>query len=481
MSRINTNVPSIVAARILNRNNEVLNRSLERLSTGLRINSGKDDPAGLIASETLRSEITAIDAAINNARRADNVVAVAEGALQEVSSLLVELESLVDRSSNEAALGDEEIAANQLQIDSILETINRIATSTEFGGKKLLNGTLDYSTSAVNIGGTTGSALTSVRINGARIPSGGFRTVVVDVVASAQTAQLVYAGSASPAGATTIQIAGQYGTEVFTFASATGASQIATAVNQSTALTGISASVSGTGASTRVLFNSTDYGSDAFVSVEAVSGTFTVTGGSSSTRDEGVDVTATINGVSAIADGLDVSIRTGALSADLTLSTAFGTQTGADKTFYVTGGGADFSIAPTLGINATASLGITSVSTGSLGKGGVGFISSLGSGETNQLTSGNFQTAQRVIREASKQVAGLRGRLGAFQKNTLGSAINALEIALENVTAAESAIRDTDFATETSRLTRAQILVSSGVSVLQLANAAPQNVLALIR
>ena len=157
MTRINTNVPSLVAARILTRNNESLNTALERLSTGLRINRGKDDPAGLIASETLRSEITAIGAAIDNARRADNVVSVAEGALQEVNALLIELESLVDHTANEAGLGDEEVSANQLQIDSILDTINRIATSTEFQGKKLLNGTLDYTTSGV----TTGAAASS--------------------------------------------------------------------------------------------------------------------------------------------------------------------------------------------------------------------------------------------------------------------------------------------------------------------------------
>jgi len=114
MSRINTNVPSIIAARILNRQNETVTTSLERLSTGLRINRGKDDPAGLIASETLRSEQRAITAAIDNARRADQIVSVAESGLGEVSALLLELEDLVDRTANEAGLSDEEVAANQL-------------------------------------------------------------------------------------------------------------------------------------------------------------------------------------------------------------------------------------------------------------------------------------------------------------------------------------------------------------------------------
>lgn len=477
MSRINTNVISLTAARILNSNTNKLNTALERLSTGLRINSAKDDPAGLIASETLRSEITAIQAAIGNAQRADHIISVAEGALQEVNALLIELEDLVDRSANEAGLSAEEIQANQLQIDSILDTINRISTSTEFQGKKLLNGTLDYNTSGV---GTTGSALTHVAINSARIPNDGSRTVVVEVTGSAQTAQLAYAGSATGSGTTTIEIAGQFGTEQLTFASGTAASSVVAAINGSTALTGVSASISGAGAGTHILINSTNYGSDAFVSVEALAGSFAVIGGSSATRDTGEDATVTINGVSAITNGLNASLRTASLNLDLTLSSDFGTQTANSKTFHITGGGANFSIAPTLGLNASASLGIQSVSTGSLGHADTGFLQSIGSGQTNQLTSGNYETSQRIIREANTQVSSLRGRLGSFQKDTLGATVNALNIALENTLAAESAIRDADFARETSNLTRQQILVNSGTAVLQMANAAPQNILALL-
>ena len=474
MSRINTNVPSLVAARILDRNNKTLNQSLERISTGLRINTGKDDPAGLIASETLRSEITAIESAIGNAQRADQMVSVAEGALQEVNALLIELESLVDSSANEAGLSDEEVAANQLQIDSILDTINRIATSTEFQGKKLLNGTLDYATSGVSTGATA-SAIAHLDITGARIATGSYRNVVVEVTQSAQTAQLVHTG-ATIASSVTIQIAGQYGTEQLSFASGTTAAAIATAVNGSTSLTGVSAAVSGTS----LLLNSTDYGDDAIVSVEAISGTFTVTGGDSSTQDHGQDVGLLINGSTANTDGLNASLRTTALSLEMTLASAFATQTTNTKSFTITGGGANFSITPTLGLNAMASLGIGNVATGSLGRGDVGYLSSLGSGQANQLTAKNFETAQRIIRQANKQVSSLRGRLGAFQKNTLASTVNALAIAYENTTAAESAIRDTDFAKETSNLTRAQILVQSATASLQLANAAPQNVLSLI-
>ncbi|HSW45911.1 MAG TPA: flagellin [Phycisphaerae bacterium] len=475
MSRINTNVPSLVAARVMGKNQEALNLSLERLSTGLRINKGRDDPAGLIASEALRGEITAIQAAIGNTQRAHNVVAVAEGSLQEVNALLLDLESLVDQTANSAGLSSEEVAANQLQIDSILDSVNRIAGATEFQGKKLLNGSLAYTTSDVTTGATA-SAIADLQINSARIAAGSSRSVVVEVTQSAQTARLAYAGSSIGAGGVTLQIGGKYGIEQLSFASGTGAGDVVTAVNASKALTGVSATNSGGS----IYFSSTGYGSEAFVSVEAISGSFTVTGGDSSTKDYGQDVGLTINGVTATTSGLDASINSTALGLKMTLASEFATSVGSTKTFSITGGGATFSISPTLGLNAMASLGIQNVATGSLGRGDIGYLSSLGSGQTNQLSSENFETAQRIVREASSQISSLRGRLGAFQKNTLETTVNSLSVILENTMAAESAIRDADFAAETSKLTRAQILVNASTSVLQIANAQPRAVLSLM-
>ena len=121
---------------------------LERLSTGLRINRGADDPAGLITSERLRSEIRGIDQAITNSQRASSVIAVAEGALIEVSDLLNSIKGLVVEAANTGGVSDEEIAANQLQVDSAIESITRIANSANFGGLKLLNGDLECMCSA---------------------------------------------------------------------------------------------------------------------------------------------------------------------------------------------------------------------------------------------------------------------------------------------------------------------------------------------
>ena len=275
--------------------------------------------------------------------------------------------------------------------------------------------------------------------------------------------------------ATTLQIQGNNGTEVISFASGTTATQIANAINTSTQLTGVSAVVSGS--QNAVIFTSNSFGSDAMVSVQVLEGTINL----NSNNDTGADGTVTINGQNATVDGLNASVRAGALSLDLTMAQSFAqmTASGTTATFEITGGGAVFSIAPTLGLVGQETLGIQSVSTGSLGNGVIGYLSTLQRGETNDLNSKNFATAQQIVRQSVNQISSLRGRLGAFQKDTLQTTVNSLQVTYENTAAAESAIRDADFAVETSNLTRAQILVQAATATLQIANAQPQNVLAL--
>ncbi len=476
MARINTNIESLIARRVLGSNNAALNRSLERLSTGLRINSGKDDPAGLIGSEVLRASKVDLTAATENARRADTIMAIAEGALQEANALLLDLEDLVDRSANVGALTEEEMAANQMQIDGILSSLNRLANTTVFGEKKLLNGGFDFTTSGVST-----ANFDSVRINGAKIPDNASRNVVVEVVTPSEFAFVSgYGGAAdgSLSTAVTLELTGNFGTEAISFASGATQADIVDAVNASTQLTGISASISA-GGTNAVVFASTTYGSKGFVSVDVLTNGTTGFDFGGVLEDEGVDGAMNINGQAATVDGLNASVRAGSLSVDLVLSEAFATVAGSDS-FQITGGGAKFNIAQDVSLQAQETLGIQSISTASLGNAAVGFLSSLGKGQANELTSGNLANAQRIVREAIDQVSTVRGRIGSFQKNTLGPAINSMLVAFENTAAAESAIRDTNFASETSELTRSQILVNSATSILQLANAAPQNVLALL-
>jgi len=467
MSRINTNVSSLVAQRVLKKNNDSLNTSLERLSTGLRINTGADNPAGLIASENLRSEKAGITQAIDNAGRASNIIGTAEGGLSEVSALLTQLQSLVSQSANTGGLSPEEVAANQLQVDSILNTINRIAQATAFQGTKLLNGNYAYTTS-----GVTSTQFDNVQINSARIPDGASVSVVVQVTASAETGAITYSGGTLTSGVT-LEIGGTNGTEQLSFASGTAVSSIATAINAVTTATGVSATVAGG----NLQFNSTGYGSDAFVSVKTVAGTFA--NDNNVTKDAGVDATVTVNGAQAQSNGLNVSYRSSNLDVEFDLDSTFN-KPGTGQ-FEITGGGATFSLGSKVTENDKASLGIGSVSTGSLGNTSLGYLSELSSGGSSNLGSSNLVNAQKIVDLAVKQVSQLRGRLGAFQKFTIGSTINSLGVAFENASAAQSAIADTDFAEETANLTRSQILAQSATTVLAQANSSPQSALSLLR
>ena len=144
MTRINTNVSSLVAQTNLAKSNTGLQTALTRLSTGLRINTGKDDPAGLIASEALGSDIVSVKAAISNSQQADQLIATADSALGQVSSLLNDIRGLVSEAANTGALSEDQIAANQLQIDSSLDAIDRISQTTSFQGRRLLDGSLGF-------------------------------------------------------------------------------------------------------------------------------------------------------------------------------------------------------------------------------------------------------------------------------------------------------------------------------------------------
>ena len=186
MTRINTNVPSLVAQNRLQASNSDLQEALTRLSTGLRINSGSDDPAGLIASEALRSEITSLGKAISNTRRASQIISTADSALGQVSNLLNDVRGLVVEAANSGALSDDEVAANQLQIDSSLEAINRIAQTTTFQGRKLLDGGLDFlTTSGANFGN-----ITNLQIDQANLGAIGQLDVSVSITAAAEQASI---------------------------------------------------------------------------------------------------------------------------------------------------------------------------------------------------------------------------------------------------------------------------------------------------
>jgi flagellin len=684
MTRINTNVSSLTAQKSLARSNVQLEEALTRLSTGLRINSGKDDPAGLIASEALRSDMISVDTAISNTERANQMIATADSALGQVSSLLNDIRGLVTEAANSGAMSDEQLAANQLQVDSSLEAISRIAQTTSFQGKNLLDGSLGFITSATqnfdniedmeinqaNLGATgqidveieitaaaakaqittsvdadtnanatlsfaAGATLTltngglTIRATSLGTSEDGVTIDIVDAVGATSasyaagtltiTADLTGGGitlqdladavnndvtefeaetdtpaggavagdagaglattgiatlqiEADTAGAdfnnlaisietangigaanptavydadantlvltiddaestalstletkieaiaeasftatvdtsdddarTTIsgdsgaadatatanteytgggvlqdsvvfELAGSKGAQVFNFDQYTKVSAVASAINLVSDALGVTA----TDNAGTLEIDSSEYGSEAFVDVDVISegGSGTFEDNLSATRATGTDIDASVNGFSASGEGNTLTINTATL--DMSATIAAGTTDTIQ--FSITGGGALFQIGPDVVSVQQARLGIQSVDPAQL-RGESGRLYQLGSGESAALET-DPTTAASIVDEIISEIASLRGRLGAFQKTTLESNINSLSDTLEKLTEAESSIRDADFAAETAALTRAQILVQSGTSVLAIANSNPQNVLNLLR
>ncbi|MFT3685832.1 MAG: flagellin [Phycisphaerales bacterium] len=513
MSRINSNIPSLVARSNLRKANSDLQTRLERLSTGLRINRGADDPAGLIIANRLGSEINGLNQAVKNSERASSVISTAEGALSEAASLLNSIKGLVVEASNTGAISDEERTANQLQIDSAIDSVTRISESTSFGGLKLLNGSLDYVMSGLHT-----SAITKARVLNANMTNRTSLQVNVETIASAQTGRLYLRGDTLPSAGSPgttylpssvrIEVAGPRGVRVLQMVSGATMAQVATAVNNVKDATGISASVYGT--TSGVVFSSIDFGSDNFVGVKTIGAanntafqtvkfpdTSAITtpivwaSMQSASRDVGRDVVALVNGALGTGRGLKVSLPDSSnLGLELTLDQAMAVDPGTTSSFYITGGGALYQLGGDISSSQQINVGLPSVAASAIGGTLVKqlngtqkfqFLESVKSGGANDLRSKNFQNASEILQTAIDEISIIRGRLGALEKNTLDTNVNSIQSAIENLTSSQSVIQDADFATETAALTRAQILNQAGTSVVQLANQQSQSVLSLLQ
>ncbi len=360
-------------------------------------------------------------------------------------------------------------------VNSIISAINATGVFSASTSTRGL-GTISAATYGnVTTGGATGSsAVSDLRVEQANFGTASAIGVSVQIDHQATQGTLTYGGGALT-NDLILELGGKTGFETFNFGSGTTVSQIQTAINTVSDATGVEATVN----NGNLVLKSTEYGSDSFVSAKALSGNFETTDSSnaSATRSSGTDVSARINGVTATGKGLRASLNTSSLDLSFAVNSKY--QDGDSFSFNVTGGGATFQIGPDVISNQQARIGIQGVSSATLG-GVSGKLFEIRSGGAKSLGN-DVKAAAKVIDEVISTVTGLRGRLGAFQKTTLETNIITLNSSLENLTTAESSIRDADFAAESANLTRAQILVQSGTSVLQISNQQPQNVLALLR
>lgn len=484
-----TNTNTITLLDILGKNTQAQSATLQQLTTGKKINAGKDNPAGLIALSSLQAELSAVNVSLDNNQRTDSMLTVADKAIGEVSALLDNIQTLVQQTASTANLTEAERAANQSQIDDALAAIDRIVNTTNFNGQKLLDGSLSIQSS----GFAGNSYLKNLRVF-SRSQSTSDTALTISRVASAQVASATFAfagGAARTSGTTQVAITGSLGTATVTLTSGLTQAQIVSTINQAKAQTGVSAIQN----STNVKLNSTTYGKDAYVSVSVLSGgsintTYSTATSDGSTANDisniskqaGKDANITVNGQTAGTDGLDVFYSANGLSLQFTLSDDFGkgnTSATTSTSFTVKAqGGATFQLGTTATTRAT--VGIDSLAAYSLGgSNGSKKLTELKSGGSADLRT-DVASALTAVREAISDVAGIRGRMGGFQKYQVGSAINQLQASKTGLTEAASVIGDTDFAEATARLNRENVLITSSIQLLGVANQQAAQILSLL-
>ena len=237
MTVINTNIASLVGLANIQNSTNQLNTSLTRLSTGLKINSGEDDPAGLVASNTLGSQITAINQSITNSNRANDVLSTADSGLQQISGLLDQIRSLVQAGLNTGGLTPDEQQANQSQIDQALTAINTISANTTFAGTGLIDGSQAYTT---QISSANAAKINSYQLNSVAFTGSATVTLNANVQTAATQGTLYYGFvSGGLSSNTTLEVAGNQGTDVVSLGQGSSLSDVKTAINAVTSATGV--------------------------------------------------------------------------------------------------------------------------------------------------------------------------------------------------------------------------------------------------
>lgn len=474
---INTNILSLTAQRNLNSTQNDVATALQRLSSGLRINSAKDDAAGLAISERFTAQIRGLNQAVRNANDGISLAQTGEGALAEVTNNLQRIRELAVQSAN-ATNNSSDRAALDAEAQQLIAEIDRVATQTNFNGVKLLDGS--FSSQQFQVGANVGdtislSAVVNATALGLGLNTGGSNTVSQSVTG---------ATSALSAGDLTLN-----GTDVG--AAAAGVTALATAINDAS-VSGVSATATSGSytvdySDTRVLADGSTSGSEDTLTFDIVTDagtdTITITAGSD---DDEVTLTELVSAINASGATANTGVTASESGTDLVLTDATGSSVTVNN-FAVSSGGTGDNGSATLEGGSSVEGGLTLTSTEDLtiagnnvAAAGLTAGSFFATSNINLLSVGNSNTAITTIDAALTSINAARADLGAVQ-NRFESVVASLQTQAENLDASRSRIRDADFAAETAALTRAQILQQAGISVLAQANAQPQSVLALLQ
>ena len=490
---INTNIASLNAQRNLSQSQGALSVSLQRLSSGLRINTAKDDAAGLSISERFTAQIRGMDQARRNANDGVSLAQTAEGALGQMGNLLQRVRELAVQSANGTNSASDRQALNS-EVGQLVSELDRFATSTQFNGLNLLDGSF----TAVNyqVGANANQTITATSAN--------FRATAygTNQELSANSGTIASGGTAGPNtlySNSTLTINGGYGSGTVSVATTDSAKSIAANINAQSQ-TGVRAlaqtqfdttftanaayNIALTGANSTAVNVSFTMGAannaaglaSAIAAFNNVSGQTNVT---AQLNQAGTGITLTAN------DGSNINMaQTAAASGAITVLATSGNAAVGGSATGVGSGLGSVTVAGSLTLDSDRSYSTTlsAASSGLFTAGVAGTVAStLKDVSTLDVsTVANSNLALRIADSALAVVNGQRAAMGALQ-NRFEMTISNLQTSSENMSAARSRIRDADFAAETASLTRNQVLQQAGIAMLAQANAGPNQVLTLLR
>ncbi|MBW6411560.1 flagellin N-terminal helical domain-containing protein [Clostridium weizhouense] len=473
---INHNMNAMNAHRMMGMNTVNSGKSMEKLSSGLRINRAGDDAAGLAISEKMRGQIRGLDQAARNGQDGISMIQTAEGALNETHSILQRMRELSVQASNDTNISGDR---NEIQkeLNQLNSEIDRISQTTEFNTQKLLNGSL----------GSKGSSSDATKV--AVVSTSGLKAVVPGVTDSGTydvkiTTAAAKASLEGNANANDVNVAKATGEELvingvkIDTTNVKNTADLKTAINAVKDKTGVEMTAGADG-SAKIKLEATEEGSSKKISLAGSDAKWLesdILGGSTAGT-----AAATTAGVDAIVDITDKTAKT------TTTVTGVGQKVLYDNAEFTAKGVANDTATITvttsgasmhIGANQdqTMLIDMNEMSTKTLGDSTNGNYLK----DINVLTNGGAEKAITTVDEAIKQVSGERSKLGAFQ-NRLEHTINNLGTSSENLTAAESRIRDVDMAKEMMNFSKNNILSQAAQAMLAQANQQPQGVLQLLR
>ena len=470
-SVINTNISSLTAQRNLGMSQASLATSMQRLSSGLRINSAKDDAAGLAISERMTTQIRGSNQAARNANDGISLAQTAEGDLAQIGNNLQRMRELAVQSAN-ATNSSSDRAALDGEVQALSAEIDRVSQNSSFNGNKLLDGSFTAQKFQVGANNTANDSITIASIASARTSVlGGYTTTKAGTVTTAALVDgaLTLNGTSVGASAAT-SIPGQ---------SASSAYSIAAAINAVSGQSGVTATAQATTVTGAVQTAFTAITTGATLTVNGIQVGSIAAGGAAPAQ--GANVAAAINLVSSqsgvtasaaadgkvtltAADGRDIALGAGWVAADSGL-TASATTVG------------------TVTLGSTSSAGITIAGTAPASAGftaGTTLATATKISSMSVLTAAAATAALGTIDGALSTISASRASLGAYQ-NRFTSVVTSLQTTSENLSASRSRIQDADFAAETANLSRAQILQQAGTAMVAQANQLPQGVLSLLK